>query len=469
MSDIRWVCLSDTHFGAENSVLSHVPAGADEVDPATASPVLQALISCLRTLIGTNTGSRRPTLVLNGDILELALAQDNVAAMVFDRFIDLAFTAAEPLFDDIIAYLPGNHDHHLWETARERQYSDYIQGIPPADQLRPPWHVTRLFDDPTSTKPQSELLTALVQRRCGPTRTVEVIYPNLGLAADNGGRVVVFHHGHFVEPLYRLMSTLKAALFPRQLPGRDVWDWEADNFAWIDFFWSTLGRSGDAGADVGLVYDMLQDRDAVALLAGNAGMLAGSHLPAPPLARPVLSRLLRHVARLARPERAHPEVLLTESGEMGLDEYLTGPMLRQLIRERPGYQHSQVSFVFGHTHKPFELVRGFDGLSSPVSLYNTGGWVVDTEATARLHGAAVVLVDEELHVSSVRMFNQASDPAAYRVALNSSADDFSQRLASVVDFSSAPWSEFSEAVAVAVEERHQILPRIIRRGVSLTR
>jgi hypothetical protein len=469
MSDIRWVCLSDTHFGAENSLLSHVPVGADEVDPATASPVLQALISCLRAVIGTNTGSRRPTLVLNGDILEMALAQDNVAAMVFDRFIDLAFNGAEPLFDDTLVYLPGNHDHHLWETARERQYSDYLRGVPPADRLCPPWHVTRLFDNPAFTKPKSELLTVLVQRRCGPTRTVEVVYPNFGLAADNGGRVVVFHHGHFVEPLYRLMSTLKAALFPSQLSGRDVWDWEADNFAWIDFFWSTLGRSGDAGADVGLVYDMLQDREAVAQLAGNAGMLAGNHLPVPPVARPVLSWLLRHVARHARPERAHADVLLTQSSEMGLVEYLTGPLLRQLIRERPGAQHSEVNFVFGHTHKPFELMRVFGGFSGPVSLHNTGGWVVDTETTAPLHGSAVVLVDEELRVSSLRMFNQASDRAAYRVALNSSDDEFSQRLASAVNFSSPPWSEFSEAVAVAVEERHQILPRIIRRGVSLTR
>jgi len=469
MSDIRWICLSDTHFGAENSLLSHVPAGADDVDPATASPVLQALIDCLRAVIATNTGPKRPTLVLNGDILELALAQDNVAAMVFDRFIDLAFTATEPLFDDTIVYLPGNHDHHLWETARERQYSDYIRAVPPASRLCPPWHVTRLFDSPDSAHPQAELLTALVQRRCGPTRTVEVAYPNFGLATDEAARIVVFHHGHFVEPLYRLMSTLKAALFPRQLPGRDVWDWEADNFAWIDFFWSTLGRSGDAGADVGLIYDMLQDRSAIARLAGNAGTLAGGHLPAPPVARPVLSWLLRHVARHAKTERAHADVLLTQSGETGLVEYLTGPLLSQLTRERRGAQTAEVSFVFGHTHKPFERVATFDGFSKAVSVYNSGGWVVDTETTAPLQGAAVVVVDEDLRVSSLRMYNQSSDRAAYRVALDSPDHEFSQRLAALVNFASPPWSEFSELVAVSVEERHQILPRIIRHGMSLTR
>lgn len=63
----------------------------------------------------------RPNLVHNGDVLEFALATDNVAAMAFDRFIDLAFDPADPLFAPVVYYVPGNHDHHLWEVARERQ------------------------------------------------------------------------------------------------------------------------------------------------------------------------------------------------------------------------------------------------------------------------------------------------------------------------------------------------------------
>ena len=40
---------------------------------------------------------------------------------------------------------------------------------------------------------------------------------------------------------------------------RKVWDLEAENFAWIDFFWSTLGRSGEFGKDVEIIYDKMQD------------------------------------------------------------------------------------------------------------------------------------------------------------------------------------------------------------------
>ena len=129
MSDIRWICLSDTHFGAENRLLSFVPEGSRAVAPGSAGPVLESLVASLRTLVATNTGTRLPTLVLNGDILELALAQDNVAAMVFDRFVDLAFVSGDPVFDSSIIYIPGNHDHHLWETARERQYAHYVASV----------------------------------------------------------------------------------------------------------------------------------------------------------------------------------------------------------------------------------------------------------------------------------------------------------------------------------------------------
>ena len=36
----------------------------------------------------------KPTLVLNGDILEMALTDTNKAAMVFDRFIALALNSS---------------------------------------------------------------------------------------------------------------------------------------------------------------------------------------------------------------------------------------------------------------------------------------------------------------------------------------------------------------------------------------
>jgi hypothetical protein len=74
MPDIRFVCLSDVHFGAENSILSCLVKDDLVVDTTTASPVLDRLVAALATLIEANEDkTRKPTLILNGDILELAL------------------------------------------------------------------------------------------------------------------------------------------------------------------------------------------------------------------------------------------------------------------------------------------------------------------------------------------------------------------------------------------------------------
>src|SRR5258708_653003 len=148
MPDIKYVCLSDMHLGAENSLLSNLTDDAKDTDPTVASPVLIQLVECLKSLIQQNENADQPTLILNGDILELALTTENEAAMVFERFIELIFPAqGERVFKEII-FIPGNHDHHLWETAREAQYVNYIsrndsQG--PGTELKIPWHTTKMF------------------------------------------------------------------------------------------------------------------------------------------------------------------------------------------------------------------------------------------------------------------------------------------------------------------------------------
>src|SRR5947209_8158782 len=115
MSPARYVCLSDLHLGAENSLLSNVAAGATAVDLATPSPVLVQLVDSLAALLERLGGASapKPTLVLNGDILELALAREEAALGVFTQFLELAFERHE-LFDPKIVFVPGNHDHVLW-------------------------------------------------------------------------------------------------------------------------------------------------------------------------------------------------------------------------------------------------------------------------------------------------------------------------------------------------------------------
>ena len=482
MSSIRWVCLSDLHFGAENSLLTHLPADSLKVDPSMASPVLERFVACVRELVGTSPVGERPSLVLNGDVLEFALATDNVAAMAFDRFIDLAFDPAHPIFGPTVYYVPGNHDHHMWEVAREHQYSDYVASMPRDSDLGEPWHVTRMFerigpDEQAGDElPKAELLGVLMRRRPGnDSVTVKIAYPNLGYTNADGSASVVFHHGHFIETMYVLMTELRLAMFPASARGVNVWDWESDNFAWIDFFWSTLGRSGESGADVGIIYNMLQSPEALKWLTGNLGGSLSERVPGPKMtskaAAPAVRRMLGSVAhRATKLERHTPGAVLSDDAAVGLGRYLSGPLRGQLDGEREGAADQKVTFVFGHTHKPFERHDVIDGFAQPVSMFNTGGWVVDTTLVNEMQGAAVVLVDDQANAASVRLYNQSDDPASYVVRLapdpTGAPNELHDHLASSLDLTAEPWTSFSSAVAAAVRQRHEALPKIISNAMA---
>ncbi|MFN2607138.1 MAG: metallophosphoesterase [Acidimicrobiales bacterium] len=469
--DIRYVCLSDLHFGAENSVLTSIRPGSVEVDPHGAMPTMDALVECLAELVGRNEGARKPTLVLCGDVLELALATDNVAAMVFERFIDRVFPPNGRLFDDTILFVAGNHDHHLWESARERQYADYVASRPLDQDLEIPWHTTHMFLGDGDRPVDALLLTTLVRRRPHLQDVrVRAVYPNLGLTSPDGSRHVAIHHGHFVEGMYRLMSSLKTMLFPERKAPQTPWDWEAENFAWIDFFWSTLGRSGEVGTDVGIIYASLQSDAALQRLSHNLAKGISSKLSGPAAWRwgedKVISFALgKAVGRVGRLERNQPTIALSDRARAGLLTYLEGPLRNQLLAEKDSVP-TRVTFVFGHTHKPFETQLRPGGYPGTVDVYNTGGWVVDSRSVAPLHGGAAILLDENLDVASLRLYNQAADPSSYRVGLavaDPAADNpFLARLTSLVRPDEPPWSMFSAAAATVVDQRHRDLDVLLQ-------
>ena len=71
MTSIRWVCISDLHLGALNSLLTNVTSDGERVDGSVPSPVLTALGDCLRAL--RQPDQDPPQLIVLGDLFELAL------------------------------------------------------------------------------------------------------------------------------------------------------------------------------------------------------------------------------------------------------------------------------------------------------------------------------------------------------------------------------------------------------------
>lgn len=484
MPKISAICLSDLHFGSETSVLTAVDPVTLKADTNRNSPVLVSLVACLKSILGHHEGMGKPRLVLAGDALELALATTNVAATVFTRFIQLLMDEAEPPVDASIIYVPGNHDHHLWETARERQYASYVNNDNPPLPLRhAPWHATHLFPWRKELKVknrdvESFLLTSLLgYAEYGGNARVLTMYPNFGvMSADGKSRCTVVHHGHFTESIYHLMTELRKLVFPgRKEYPEEIWDIEAENYAWIDFLWGTLGRSGEVGESMGQVYDMLKSKRATRRLIRNLARSIPERFGYSRWTRwierivihLILDRLLKSVRGL---ERSVPDWPLSEDSQERLEQYIGHYVRGQLDRECKKGLPDHLNFVFGHTHKPYEEVLSVKGVDTPVHIYNTGGWVIDTTETSPSQGGAIIVIDEDGNAASIKMYNQSEDASNYRVTVAKADSDGNipnplyDQLVDIINPDRPPWSEFSEKAASAVEERHRNMQEVIRRS-----
>lgn len=464
---IRYAVMSDLHFGATNSVVTTIrpdrsAAGGFSADPDVVSPLLEAVLSALDGL--TADQGEPPTLILAGDVLDLALSPDEVAIAAFSGFVDRAFGGGRPVFGPVVYFLPGNHDHHLWEGTREAAYTQTLQQLPPHAAIPAPRHTTRL--KPAELAPsEGDLMSALIHRRPGCADVeVRVAYPNLALTTDQPDRVEVVSHGHFVESIYTLMSRLRQMLFPTQADVGETTDvevLEAENFAWIDFFWSTLGRSGEVGVDVSQVYAELASAARLDTLVNNlvGAFVARPHNP--PWLRRVEAGLLgavlrREIHHVARAERGSPDVLISDAGRQGLLSYLSGPVLNQL-KSHFGAVPGRTGFVFGHTHKPFSDTLRPEGFPAPVPVMNTGGWVVDTATVARFQGGSVVLLDGDLNCGELRLYRQA--PGGVKpVELYASdpSDPLFRDLQDRIDPTAGPWKSISVAAEALVLERWKL-------------
>ncbi len=462
MPDIRWVCLSDMHFGAETSLLTNLQEGQSEIDPSKPSAVLEGLAGYLRELIEQNEDkSQKPKLILNGDILELALAEDQIAAMAFKRLIDLVMPPGGELFSEII-YNPGNHDHHLWESARETQY---VGDLPDSweEKLSPPRHATPIFNE---QRVSSYFLTQLVRKHPNlKNMNVQTVYPNLGLMSEDESKCILFHHGHFIESIYLLMSTLKTKLFRDSLMPQDVQTMELENFAWIDFFWSALGRSGQVGEVESRIYEKLQDPKQVKELLDNLLSGLSGELPSF-LVGPLRDEFLSWVSGLLADKicgltRNIAERRLGDEAEKGLRDYIEGPLLKQVKVEEVTFGPQKITFIFGHSHKPFEDFMSFAGYPVGIRMYNSGGWVVDAVETQPLHGGAAILIDENYEAVSLQLYSESGYPNGFVVRVleargpGEQQSAFFTRMDEIV--TNIPWTDFSDAVTEAIKIRKKNL------------
>ena len=349
-----------------------------------------------------------------------------------------------------IRFVPGNHDHRLWTNAREGRYLESIGQVPRAAALPQDPHGTHLL--PSNERiPVRDRFVEFLAARADPdvAVTVEQAYPNLGLVSSSGQRAVVISHGHFIEPLYRAMSTVVQAFNEERASDGSSFHLEAENAGWIDFVWSSMGDSGELSRWARQIYESMQNQGAMRAEVGALGR-AIAHRPGSRFRRSfeglVAERVGRRVIRSLGRERYKPEVL-SQPADEGLVAYLSDAVAMQVAQEvgRP----EELSFVFGHTHKPFAGVRSASGIAGPITVLNTGGWVIDTPEVEPNKGASIILVDEDLNVAIVRCFAQGvgDRPMSVEGPPLHPSNPLVAVISSRLDSSRDPWNAFAEATA----------------------
>jgi hypothetical protein len=370
-------------------------------------------------------------------------------------------------FDENVYYLPGNHDHHLWNVAREKQYREnYVAKTLADDYIQAEFQTTNMLNDQRLNPVPCDFLNLAVK----PLPRVSdvsflTVYPNFALLTPDKKRCVVFHHGHYVESIYSLMTSLKKVFFPGEKDPRWIWDLEGENGAWIDFFWSALSRSGEVGEDVQLIYDKMQDIPAFNEVLANLTKSLAPKIPPKGVASSIKASLMRFALRhLVDPfvfrEVHHVGSVLSKDAQTGLAKYLENYILGELERVLDPPVPQDMTFVFGHTHRPFESASSFEGYRNPVKLLNSGGWVVDTMEVSPLKGGAVIVVDDDLNVASVRMYNEHDTEQPFRVSVSAVEKEDSalfRDLNDNLDSSAEPWLGFSKLAEEAVLSHRQNL------------
>lgn len=467
MAALRYLCLSDLHLGASMSLMTHVD-GAGRVSPEQPGPTLTALAAALRATVAQLAGDQLPTLVLIGDALDLGLSTTGAVGRAFLDFVDALFPAGEPpRFATRLICMPGNHDHHLWRMAQDEQFVSAIggDGTMPNDLVQ----CTALS---AAAGLSCRLLTRLMQTRPHlADGTVEIAYPNFAMVDAKGERGVILHHGHFVDAMYRSMSRLRGWLTDGSAPLETVDDIQAQNGAWIDFLWSDLGSAGVIGEGIATLYETMLDAGAshafAELLSDRLLAVLGKGFGVQPdttIAHGVtLGEVVRGLVdltagRAAESQRDGYRTVLGPDELADLRWYLGGPVAAQLRREGLPLPR-ELAFVFGHTHKPFQDQVAIPPYQRPVSIYNIGGWVLDEPTMMACQGAAIVLIDDDVNIASLRLFNDPINDAMSPVRVEGVGgfrDAGNPLLAATrqaVTATAPDWAAFTDEALAAIRQR----------------
>lgn len=452
---LKYICLSDQHAGALTSLLTPLT----HLTPEGVSPVTTAFAEAFDGLLAAQ--SARPQLILLGDLLDLQFSDGSRAAMA--GLAHLTALAEGGRLDKTLIATAGNHDHSLWSDARMGQ--EVRRALRPEPGFAHRKATAAFSGDPLV---QSRMLTEIAH--LAGFDAVDLRYPNIGLG--DTGKAVVLHHGHFVERPYRMMSDLKDFLGGTQRRHLTAEAVAAENAGWLDFFWASLGETGLSGEAYDLYQNLLtaagfrsksaEWTDLVAERLADALPLSGNLAMRAALKRATRVGFDASLGAVLDTERRRVIDPLSTDGWEGLHWYLDG-VVRSQVAEELGGDVADLTFVFGHTHKPFADRVVSDASLAPVKVFNTGGWTLNGVRHDTAAGAAMVLISEDLDVVSLRFMGTPQQGEVLPVYIEQlggtgfGANQFAMEVARWVAASAPAWENLTEVVGEAYGVRQKML------------
>ncbi len=448
---IKYIVLSDLHLGEKDSLFTPTQKGDNKL--------LDSFANSLQALVDSNENNDLPTLVLNGDILGLSFSTYQESLTVFDKFMKAL--ATDQKICNKIAYIPGNHDHHIWQLAMESQYRRKLESrksedpIPSMDRIS-----SAIYEEGV----KSEFIEAFVNGSETFETELKILYPNM-IIPPNGDnqQYVLIHHGHFAERTYQFISHSLKSLYPEERGPLTLEELEADNGAWINFAFSELGRSGAAGEKFEKLMNTLSSIDMFDEQSGElsenvAKALDYPYIPFHAVEKFLTRRLIQNIAEKIRSERYQAGTVCSEEAMQGLTEYLEKYCVPQM--KIAGWNGEATTLIWGHTHKPFSkktCTASYDELH----VINTGGWVLPEESKAT-HGGSITLINDKNEVIDLRIWNDTADGNNMKFAVvppeGEEISNFGQNVIDIISTNGvlkSKWSNFRTELQKEIQHRRK--------------
>jgi hypothetical protein len=296
-----------------------------------------------------------------------------------------------------------------------------------------------------------------------------------------------------------------------------------------------LGRSGDVGVDMCRMYDGRDNKKFVQSIIDDFSMSTATIIEKrTDLDLPSVLQYIEHLTKIDEFQRKilawaiskalqsgmkslegmerNDTTALSDDSREELRKYIETFVYNQFmshenmhnLKELP----NEVTFVFGHTHKPLEEVHDYTFKQNPepqsdipevkeydmnsksysreVKVFNTGGWISEGPEARPVIGASMVCMDEDLDAVAIRMYSDLEDLNEYRVypvdaqktTTGENGEASSEQVANksplfvsiekTINRDNEPWKNFSRIVGHEIKSRREARQEIAETAVAGT-